>query len=222
MPADVVTRIHRLSRRPLALTAIEFADRTGVPLDDDDGEDDDADDDDYDPAVDDANIAGVHDDNDDAIDDEDDGTDDDALVALNDANNAELAMDLELAMATEPQPMSTIQTPIPKLQMKLTMHAREPTKKLETTMKLTMQLERTTMLRCMTPLRMMILLTLTQTLPKMMISRLGGMQHMVLERVHLICAPASHATTAISTVPRAGNWEYSTCSTGFCLVSLDQ
>ncbi len=104
MPADVVTRIHRLSRRSLALTAIEFADWTGVPLDDDDGEDDDADDNDYDPAVDDANIAGVHDDNDDAIDDEDDGADDDALVALNDAHNAELAMDLELAMATEPEP----------------------------------------------------------------------------------------------------------------------
>jgi hypothetical protein len=114
MPADVVTRIHRLSRRPLALTAIEFANRAGVPLDDDDdddaahadGEDDDNDEDDndYDPAVDDANIAGVHDDDDETLDDEDDGADDDALVALDDANNAELAMDLELALATEPEP----------------------------------------------------------------------------------------------------------------------
>jgi hypothetical protein len=97
----------------LALTAIEFANRAGVPLDDNadathaDGEDDDNDEDDndYDPVVDDANIAGVHDDDDEAaLGDEDDGAEDDALVALDDANNAALAMDLELALATEPEP----------------------------------------------------------------------------------------------------------------------
>ena len=39
-PADVVQRINRLSRRPLGLTPLEFADRAGVPLMDDDAPDD--------------------------------------------------------------------------------------------------------------------------------------------------------------------------------------
>jgi hypothetical protein len=95
-----------MSRRPLALTAIEFADRAGVPLvdeanagqaddehgdHDDDNESDDDSDDDYDPDVDDDNIAGV-----DIVTDNADGDDDGALVALDDANNAELEMDLEM------------------------------------------------------------------------------------------------------------------------------
>ena len=106
MPADVITRVHQMSRRPLALTAIEFADRAGVPLVDDaeagraddergdhnDGtESDDDSDDDYDPDVDDDNIAGV-----DNVTDNEDGDDDGPLVALDDANNAELEMDLEM------------------------------------------------------------------------------------------------------------------------------
>jgi hypothetical protein len=96
MPADVITRVHQMSRRPLALTAIEFADRAGVPLadnindqEDDENESDD-DDDDYDPDVDDDNIAAVD------TPDNDDGEDDAPLIAIDDANNAELEMDLEM------------------------------------------------------------------------------------------------------------------------------
>ncbi len=112
MPADVITRIHRLSRRPLALETIEFADRTGVLLDDldnahddddydpDDDDDADSDDEDNEPDndVNDVNIAGVNNEND-VVDD--DGADDEALIALNDANNMELEMDIELAAANE-------------------------------------------------------------------------------------------------------------------------
>ena len=51
MPADVIDRVHKLSRRELKLTPLEFADRAGVliPDDDDDLDDDDDDDDDFDP-----------------------------------------------------------------------------------------------------------------------------------------------------------------------------
>ncbi len=97
MPADVITRVHQMSRDPLALTAIEFADRAGVPLTEEDDERDgdvdnerDDDDDDYDLDVDDDNIAGVD------TSDDNDGEDDASLVAIDDANNAELEMDLEM------------------------------------------------------------------------------------------------------------------------------
>ena len=144
MPADVITRIHRLSRRPLALTPIEFADRAGVPLDEVDNEDDygsnnanDDDDDDYNPDTDDYpydqhditdaapvdfdddnervdydtdanhdNIAGMNDNeaqneaqneaNADGVAQNEanaDGVDDEALIALDNANNAERAME---------------------------------------------------------------------------------------------------------------------------------
>jgi hypothetical protein len=89
MSADVVTRIHRLSSAP--------------SYNDAEDDEEEKEDDDYNLAVDDAKIAGVNND-DDTIDDDDDddSDDDDALVALDDGNNAELAMDLELTMAPEP------------------------------------------------------------------------------------------------------------------------
>jgi hypothetical protein len=65
MPAEVVQQVNRLSRRPLGLTTLEFSDREGMPLADeeiphDDPSDDDDNDDDYNPdADDDAMIAGV-------------------------------------------------------------------------------------------------------------------------------------------------------------------
>ena len=94
MPADVIARIHRLSRRPLAPTALEFTNRTGAPLLDDnmddnmDHDDDISDDDDsdFDPDVDDNSIAGVYDednDSDNENEDGDDGDDDDDNVNAN-------------------------------------------------------------------------------------------------------------------------------------------
>ena len=113
MPADVVQRVNRLSRRPLGLTALEFADRAGVPIadedddhedndDDDDDNDfdpDDDDDDDNDDDDDDAIIAGV--DNDEHEHDENenidmDATNDDNLAIMDNVNNLELELELEM------------------------------------------------------------------------------------------------------------------------------
>ncbi|KAI2495309.1 hypothetical protein MHU86_19208 [Fragilaria crotonensis] len=87
IPADVIDRVHRLSRRDLELTPLEFSDRAGVliPDNDDDGDDgDDANDedddgDDFDP-------------NDDPDDDDDDWIDgqiagvDDEIVEIVEEN----------------------------------------------------------------------------------------------------------------------------------------
>ena len=41
MPADVIERLHKMSRRSPDIPALEFANRAGVPIDDDDDDDDD-------------------------------------------------------------------------------------------------------------------------------------------------------------------------------------
>ena len=110
MPADVVQRVNRLCRRPLGLTALEFADRAGVlddPVDvadDDNVEDDDYvdddDDTDFDPDDDADNmIAGVDDDD---IDDaekaegDNEAAIDDNLAILDNVNNLELDLQMEI------------------------------------------------------------------------------------------------------------------------------
>jgi hypothetical protein len=111
MPADVVQRVGRLSRRPLGLTALEFADRAGVPLvendvgDDDDNEINDNDDnnDDYeyfDPDADDDDmIAGVdHDDFGDDVTVTVEQIRDDNLAIVDNVNNLELELELEMDM----------------------------------------------------------------------------------------------------------------------------
>ena len=110
MPAEVIQRVERLSRRPLGLTPIEFADRAGVPLVDNDEEeayDDDEDegDDDFDPDAADAMIAGVDDDDDELplVENEHDEEADEQLLndnlnIVDDANNMELDLELELAI----------------------------------------------------------------------------------------------------------------------------
>jgi Reverse transcriptase (RNA-dependent DNA polymerase) len=105
MPADVVDRVHKMSRRDLELTPLEFADRHGVLIPDDDDDsvsDDDDDDDDFDPndapADDDdsdswvdGQIAGVDDEIVDNLaanaDNDDDNNDDDNASTNNDDDN---------------------------------------------------------------------------------------------------------------------------------------
>ncbi len=113
IPADVVQRVNRLSRRPLGLTALEFANRAGVPLlddgepdddnthDADDDVDDDDDDNDFDPDADDDMIAGVeHDevevDYDEATAEEVEQINNDNLAILDNVNNLELELELEM------------------------------------------------------------------------------------------------------------------------------
>ena len=105
MPAEVVQRVDRLSRRPLGLNALEFADREGMPLVDEDephdddpiDDNDDGDDDDYNPGDDDdAMIAGVEPE-DIEINAETVGQiNDDNLAILDNANNLELELEVEM------------------------------------------------------------------------------------------------------------------------------
>ena len=76
MPADVIVRVHKLSRRELALTLLEFSDRAGVliPDKDDDLDDDDDDDDNFDP-------------NDDPIDEDVDNWIDGQIAGVDDEGN---------------------------------------------------------------------------------------------------------------------------------------
>ncbi|KAI2510113.1 Reverse transcriptase (RNA-dependent DNA polymerase) [Fragilaria crotonensis] len=93
IPADVIDRVHKLSRRDLELTPLEFSDRAGVliPDDDDDAnDDDDDDDDDFDPNDDPAND---DDDDDDWIDGQIAGVDDE-IVEIVEENVEENAEDI--------------------------------------------------------------------------------------------------------------------------------
>jgi hypothetical protein len=97
MPADVVQRVDRLCRRPLNLTTLEFVDRAGVlpdaaPLDDetddDNNNDDEDDDDDFDPDLaDNAEIAGVDEEENEAAINEN-------LAIMDNVNNLELELEL--------------------------------------------------------------------------------------------------------------------------------
>ena len=80
MPADVIDRIHKMSRRARDLPALQFADPAGVPIDDDDSDDDD------DSAYDDANDDGQDgNDNDGDLNNDDENAGNDA-DAVNDDN----------------------------------------------------------------------------------------------------------------------------------------
>ena len=106
MPADVVQRVDRLCRRPLGLTALEFADRAGVivdnpdapPRNDNPGEDDDDDTDaDFDPDDDndDDMTAGVIDENEDVEENNEDDVENN-LNIMDNVNNLELELELEM------------------------------------------------------------------------------------------------------------------------------
>jgi hypothetical protein len=77
MPANVIERVHTLSRRGLAVDGLSFADCNGNDPSDEDLNDDDADDDDDDDTW---NPGPDDDDVDDADDDTNDGNDDDAAT----------------------------------------------------------------------------------------------------------------------------------------------
>ena len=84
MPADVIDRMHKLSRRDLELTPLEFADRAGVLIPDDDDDMDDDDDDDFDP-----NDDPADDDVDDWIDGQIAGVDDELVESVEAIQNLE-------------------------------------------------------------------------------------------------------------------------------------
>ncbi len=98
MPADVIDRVHKLSRHDLELPPLEFADRTGVLIPDND--DAFEDDDDFDP-----NDDPVNDDVDDWIDGQIAGVDDELVEendeAFHDADNLEEQEDAHEIMTEE-------------------------------------------------------------------------------------------------------------------------
>ena len=79
IPADVIDRVHKLSRRDLELTPLEFSNREGMIIPDDNNDtNDDDDDDDFDPNDDPAN------DDDDDDDDDDDNWIDGQIAGVDD------------------------------------------------------------------------------------------------------------------------------------------